>query len=701
MPATATDRLNGLTTSVAVKPPCRVATTANITLSGLQTIDGIALATGDRVLVKSQTNTVNNGIYEANTSAWERAPDFDGVRDAVKGTIVLVQAGSLAPSYFELTTADPVVIGTSSLTFVKALTASSALLSFLQSGANAVDRPVQDKLREVAVSIEDYWLAGMSDYTLALQRAVTAVGANGTVELNGIYAISASSGVAIQISAKNVTFRGRKSSELQFTGEGVAIQLGTDDGLNWDAGNYNGVAQGFCLDGVLLKCVNDGTVTQPRTALLNTMTGGRYYGTGTYGIRDWRGGRTKLKNKSQIEGFQYGYWGVQADINRWDDGVICYNSVGAYLGARSDQGTYEHIWTFGNDTAWLFEGSKGNRVTHWVTDTDGSATTAPAIVRNSSPARSARYATTRTQHNNRFIQPWCEQFGSFGQVNPGYDVPYLFDINVGDAALGGGFVIEDPLIADYPYSDATKPHFLYLVRAGYVQSVEVTRCSGIADTAPWTNMRAVFYIDAAPASTPRIFFSDSDNQFGGRLIENFNAVVTFVQVRSDGFDNTYLANAVGGTGAVNIGALGLHKALRHDNAPLTAGAAGDIALNRIFSAGKSLGWAWHGSAAVVIHAPTVSGDRGDADRTVTPETDEEDQTFGTNLTADRTCVLAAPPAAARGHRFRITRSGGGAFNLNVRNLTGGGALLKAIPATSWADFMYDGTNWSLRAFGSL
>jgi phage-related tail fiber protein len=50
----------------AYKATCRVASTANITtLSGLLTIDGIVLVANDRVLVKDQTASQNNGIYIA------------------------------------------------------------------------------------------------------------------------------------------------------------------------------------------------------------------------------------------------------------------------------------------------------------------------------------------------------------------------------------------------------------------------------------------------------------------------------------------------------------------------------------------------------------------------------------------------------------------------------------------------------------
>ena len=59
------------------KAACQVATTVNITLSGLQTIDTYTTLVGDRVLVKNQTTTSQNGIYIASTTAWNRAVDMD------------------------------------------------------------------------------------------------------------------------------------------------------------------------------------------------------------------------------------------------------------------------------------------------------------------------------------------------------------------------------------------------------------------------------------------------------------------------------------------------------------------------------------------------------------------------------------------------------------------------------------------------
>jgi len=120
-----TDRRRGVSGSAAFKLPCRLATTANITLSGLQAIDGVTTVAADRVLVKNQTTGSENGIYAADTGAWVRSTDCDGTRDVVQGTLVLVTSGTVsAGTVYQLTTATP-VIGTTSLTF--AVTGTTAL----------------------------------------------------------------------------------------------------------------------------------------------------------------------------------------------------------------------------------------------------------------------------------------------------------------------------------------------------------------------------------------------------------------------------------------------------------------------------------------------------------------------------------------------------------------------------------------------
>jgi hypothetical protein len=82
---------------ISWKEPVRAGTTANITLSGAQTIDGIAIVAGDRVLVKDQTNAAQNGIYVAAAGAWSRAEDAN-TWDELVSALVFVISGGLAGS---------------------------------------------------------------------------------------------------------------------------------------------------------------------------------------------------------------------------------------------------------------------------------------------------------------------------------------------------------------------------------------------------------------------------------------------------------------------------------------------------------------------------------------------------------------------------------------------------------------------------
>lgn len=114
------DRRDGVSEGLAAKRPCRVATTANITLSGTQTIDGVAVAIGDRVLVRGQTTGADNGIYVVANGSWIRAADFDGPFDIVSGTTVFVTSGSTyGQTFWYVVTADDITIGTTALTFAQ------------------------------------------------------------------------------------------------------------------------------------------------------------------------------------------------------------------------------------------------------------------------------------------------------------------------------------------------------------------------------------------------------------------------------------------------------------------------------------------------------------------------------------------------------------------------------------------------------
>ncbi|WP_198404964.1 phage tail protein [Chromobacterium violaceum] len=76
------------------KPSVRAATTAPIALAGLQTVDGVVLQLGDRVLVKNQAAGADNGIYVAGTGNWARAADANISLEVTPGLFVAVEQGA-------------------------------------------------------------------------------------------------------------------------------------------------------------------------------------------------------------------------------------------------------------------------------------------------------------------------------------------------------------------------------------------------------------------------------------------------------------------------------------------------------------------------------------------------------------------------------------------------------------------------------
>ncbi len=73
------------------KESVRAATTANITLSGTQTIDGVVLGIGNRVLVKNQTTTSQNGIYVVASGSWTRATDSDTALEVASSLVAVLE----------------------------------------------------------------------------------------------------------------------------------------------------------------------------------------------------------------------------------------------------------------------------------------------------------------------------------------------------------------------------------------------------------------------------------------------------------------------------------------------------------------------------------------------------------------------------------------------------------------------------------
>jgi hypothetical protein len=112
--------VDAVASGLDVKASVRAATTANITLSGTQTIDGVACIAGDRVLVKDQSTGANNGIYVVAAGAWSRATDADSSAEVTSGMFTFVTEGTAnGNNGFVLTTDDPITLGTTALVFAQ------------------------------------------------------------------------------------------------------------------------------------------------------------------------------------------------------------------------------------------------------------------------------------------------------------------------------------------------------------------------------------------------------------------------------------------------------------------------------------------------------------------------------------------------------------------------------------------------------
>jgi hypothetical protein len=112
--------VDGVAQGLDIKGSVRAATTANVTLSGEQTIDGVELVAGDRVLVKNQTTASANGIYVVAAGAWSRAADADASAKVSSGMFVFVEEGTAnADAGFVLTTDGAITLGTTALAFAQ------------------------------------------------------------------------------------------------------------------------------------------------------------------------------------------------------------------------------------------------------------------------------------------------------------------------------------------------------------------------------------------------------------------------------------------------------------------------------------------------------------------------------------------------------------------------------------------------------
>lgn len=124
-PTAGTDAANkayvdNLITGLAWKDPVRAVSTTDITLSAPQTVDGVSVIAGNRVLVAGQTDPIENGIYVVAAGSWTRSSDMAAASSASSDAVFVQEGTVYADTGWTCTTnSGSDVVGTDSLTFTQ------------------------------------------------------------------------------------------------------------------------------------------------------------------------------------------------------------------------------------------------------------------------------------------------------------------------------------------------------------------------------------------------------------------------------------------------------------------------------------------------------------------------------------------------------------------------------------------------------
>lgn len=212
--------VDNLITGLTWKTEVACATTANITLSGEQTIDGV-LTSASRVLVKNQSTASQNGLYLSAAGAWSRVVDADTGAELVGATVMVADGTTYANTQWTCSNT-AITIGVTSVTFAQI----SGAGTYTADGTSI-------QLSGNVFSIKSTW-AGQNTIT-TLGTIITGVW-NGTTIANSYIATALSSktyeGLTVTATTGTLTLTNAKtlsvSNTLTFTGtDGSSVAFGT------------------------------------------------------------------------------------------------------------------------------------------------------------------------------------------------------------------------------------------------------------------------------------------------------------------------------------------------------------------------------------------------------------------------------------------------------------------------------------------
>lgn len=248
------------------KESARAATTGAITLEDLQTVDGVNLAAGDRVLVRAQGDAADNGIYVVvDGGAWTRATDFDGTpaNEVSGGSFCFVEEGTAYQNMgFVVQFSGNVAVGTDDIVWVQfsgagQITAGAGIAKtgnelYLKFGAGIIELPGD----EIGIDLR---AAGGLFLTEDGTTDSTATGAEIGIKLDGSTLQLGASGLRLSDST-NSTLSGLQT-ELDNSQSGAGLGTGGSYSADGASDYINSATSLFNADQLLddqLKTVTDG-----------------------------------------------------------------------------------------------------------------------------------------------------------------------------------------------------------------------------------------------------------------------------------------------------------------------------------------------------------------------------------------------------------------------------------------------------------
>ncbi len=244
------------------KQPVLCATTANITLTGLQTLDGVTVVAGDRVLVKNQSTASQNGIYLASATAWSRAPDADTWNELISAITFIETGSTLTGSAWYCTAQPGGTLGTTAVNWSNfsvaasysagtGLTLASNVFSITNTGVSAgaygsasktltATVNAQGQLTVLAASdiaIANTQVSGLG--TMSTQNATGVAITGGS--LNGVTIGGTTAGAITGTTITATTFNGAGTG---LTGTASALSIGGSAGSATTATTATNLANG-------------------------------------------------------------------------------------------------------------------------------------------------------------------------------------------------------------------------------------------------------------------------------------------------------------------------------------------------------------------------------------------------------------------------------------------------------------------------